>query len=416
MKTKLTEPVLQKFKKQVPTEGRVEISDTLRPGLRLRLSAAGKAVWMYEKRIKGGPKRKHTFGTWPEPISLAEARKLALEIEAEAAKGIDRVQMAAQEKLEAERAEAQVKSLQTVIDTYADLHLSTIRTGGKRKRQIEVALQRHLNHPVGELTRADLQKAVDDKAKEGRLVAANRIRAALLAFSTWAFGRSYITSNIGQGIAKAGRETARERVLDIQEVRAIWDATFEIGPLWGPVFRLFILTVQRRGEILGLRIAEIDLDRGRIVKPGSQTKNDKGHITHLSPPALAEIQTAMADAQERAEEKGHAADYLFTTTGKTPVSGISRAKERLDKNLGDEVGPWRIHDIRTAFSTAMADADVPEAVSDRVLNHVAGGSAPSAVSRVYNQAEMLPQRAAALDRWAALVTGESADVIKLEVK
>lgn len=415
MKTKLTEPVLQKFKKQVPTEGRVEISDTLRPGLRLRLSAAGKAVWMYEKRIKGGPKRKHTFGTWPEPISLAEARKLALEIEAEAAKGIDRVQMAAQEKLEAERAEAQIKSLQSVIETYADLHLSTIRTGDKRKRQIEVALQKHLNHPVGELTRADLQKAVDDKAKEGRLVAANRIRAALLAFSKWAFGRSYITSNIGQGIAKAGRETARERVLDIQEMRAIWNATFEIGPLWGPVFRLFILTVQRRGEILGLRIAEIDLDRGRIVKPGSQTKNDKGHITHLSPPALAEIQTAMADAQERAEAKRHAADYLFTTTGTTPVSGISRAKERLDKILGDDVGPWRIHDLRTAFSTAMADADVPEAVSDRVLNHVAGGSAPSAVSRVYNQAEMLPQRAAALDRWATLVTGESADVIKLEV-
>ncbi|WP_299872842.1 integrase family protein [uncultured Sulfitobacter sp.] len=416
MKTKLTEPVLQKFKKQVPTEGRVEISDTLRPGLRLRLSAAGKAVWMYEKRIKGGPKRKHTFGTWPEPISLAEARKLALEIEAEAAKGIDRVQMAAKEKQEAERAEAQIKSLQTVIDTYADLHLSTIRTGDKRKRQIEVALQKHLSNPVGELTRADLQKAVDDKAKEGRLVAANRIRAALLAFSSWAFGRSYIASNIGQGIAKAGRETARERVLDIQEVRAIWNATFEIGPLWGPVFRLFILTVQRRGEILGLRIAELDLERGRIVKPGSQTKNDKGHITHLSPPALPEVQAALADAQERAEEKGHAADYLFTTTGTTPVSGISRAKERLDKILGDKVGPWRIHDIRTAFSTAMADADVPEAVSDRVLNHVAGGSAPSAVSRVYNQAEMLPQRAAALDRWAALVTGESADVIKLEVK
>jgi hypothetical protein len=48
-----------------PNAGRIEVSDTKRKGLRFRLSSKGKAVWMYEKRVKGGPKRKHTLGTWP---------------------------------------------------------------------------------------------------------------------------------------------------------------------------------------------------------------------------------------------------------------------------------------------------------------------------------------------------------------
>ena len=414
MKIELTDRHLRNLRP--PSNGRIEVSDTKRPGLRLRLYSSGKAVWMFEKRVKGGAKRKHTFGTWPEPISLSEARKLALEIEAEAVRGFDRVEEARQSKLLAEQAQAQLKSLQSVLDTYAELHLSTLRTGAKRKQQLEVALSDYLVEPITNLTRADLQSVIDAKAKEGRKVSANRIRAALKAFASWAWGRNYLDSNIGDGLAKASRETVRERLLTIGEIREIWEATFQLGELWGPVFRLFLLTVQRRGEILGLRLEEVELDRARIVKPGSQTKNDKAHITHLSEPALAELRGAIERAGREAKSARWNPEFVFSTTGTTPISGISRAKARLDKILGDKVGPWRIHDIRTAFATAMAEANVPETVADRVLNHVAGGSAPSAVSRVYNRSEMLPQRAAALDRWAEMVTQESAEIVNLGMK
>ncbi len=91
MQHDLTDRYLKALK--APTSGRIEVSDTKRAGLRFRLSASGNAVWMYEKRVKGGPKRKHTLGAWPEPVSLSQARAMALEIEAEAAKGIDRVEI-----------------------------------------------------------------------------------------------------------------------------------------------------------------------------------------------------------------------------------------------------------------------------------------------------------------------------------
>ncbi|MEP3638909.1 MAG: Arm DNA-binding domain-containing protein, partial [Paracoccaceae bacterium] len=105
MKKELSDRFLKSLK--APESGRLEVSDTKRPGLRFRLSASGKATWMFEKRVKGGQKRKHTFGSWPFPVGLSEARAMALEIEAEAAKGIDRVLIAKEAKLAEEVARTQ---------------------------------------------------------------------------------------------------------------------------------------------------------------------------------------------------------------------------------------------------------------------------------------------------------------------
>jgi integrase len=123
---------------------------------------------------------------------------------------------------------------------------------------------------------------------------------------------------------------------------------------------------------------------------------------HLSDPALAEF-TALREKSD--------GDLIFTTTGTTPISGFGNMKARLEGLVGIE--DWRLHDLRTAFASALCDAGEPENVVDRVLNHVASGSAPSAVSRVYNRSEMLPQRARVLGRWAEMVTGDRGVVVEL---
>ena len=387
---------------QAPENGRMEVSDIKRKGLRFRLSSKGNAVWMYEKRVKGGMKRKHTLGAWPA-VTLSDARATALEIEAEAAKGVDRITIAEVSKLAEEAARAGLSTIQQVIDTYDKLHLTNLRTGVERKRVIERALSKHLGKSIADLTRKDIQEAVDAKAMEGHKIYANRIRGMLLALTNWAWERGYVENPIGIGISKATREVARDRVLSISEIQQIWEVTFRMGNLWGPMLRLLLLTGQRRGEIARLRWEEINLETGQITKPGSQTKNGKPQITHLSHPAILELEALGNDAT----------GYLFTTTGKTPVSGFSPMKRTLDKLLGDDFTPWRIHDIRTAMATALANAGEPETVVDRILNHVASGSAPSAVARVYNQAEQLPQRAKALDKWAEMVTGEVAKIVSI---
>ena len=400
MQKELNDRLLRSLK--TPDTGRLEISDTKRKGLRVRLSNTGSAVFMYEKRIKGGPKRKHTLGNWPS-YTLSQARADALILEVEAAQGIDRIKNSEEKKISDQNkqkseasAAANLLSVQAVIDIYDKLHLSSLRTGRERRRQLEQSLVAHLHSPIQDLTRQQIQTAIDKKAHEGKRVSANRIRAALLAFTNWAYGRSYLTESIGLGVPKAIKETARDRVLSLEEIHSIWRASFTMGNLWGPILRLLVLTGQRRSEIAKLKWDEINLNKIQIIKVGSKTKNKKAHTTHLSAPSM-QILLSIKKTEH---------DLIFTTTGTTPVSGFSKMKKRLDVILGDEFKPWCLMDFRTAMATALAENGEAETIVDRILNHSASGSAPSAVARVYNQAENLTQRAAALETWGQMVTAE----------
>lgn len=388
MKRKFTDRFLASIK--APDTGRVTYSDTIRAGLHLRVGST-KRSWMYEKRVHGGTKRKHSLGTWPV-ISLADARSVSLKIQAEAERGVDRVAVAANAQREAERKFAAEKTVRDVLVRYEQLKLSVLRTGAERARELHKALSEVLDQPISKLSRAALQDAIDTKAEAGRLVYANRIRAYLRAFTKWAYGREYLQEDVGQRIDAATKEAPRDRVLSLDEVRAIYQASFELGPIWGPIVRLLILTGQRRSEIAKLQWSAVELDGSRLVIAGSETKNGKPHITHLAPAALQEIEAIKKQSA-----------FVFSTTGNTPVSGLSKAKRRLDLMLGEEVQPWRLHDLRRAMATYLASAGVAEGVVDRIQNHSASSSAPSTVARVYQQSDLLPQRKEALTRWADMV-------------
>jgi integrase len=291
------------------------------------------------------------------------------------------------------------------INLYASIHLQpNLRTAGERQRQLLAALAGHLERPIGELARTDIQRAIDGKAAEGRLVAANRIRAALVHFSKWCWQRGHLPEHIGERTTRATKETPRDRVLSVKEVRQVYKATYELGPFWGPLYRLRLLTGQRLADISKAQWDEIDIDTRRYSIPGSRTKNGKPHIVHLSEPSLAEFESMRPLTGET--------PLVFTTTGTTPVSGFGKVNKRLYKQAG--VPDWRPHDLRTAFASALCDAGENEAIVDRILNHSASGSAPSAVARVYNRASNLPQRAAALDRWAEMVTGKHSILVPLQ--
>ncbi len=376
---------------QPPASGRLEMTDDKATGLKFRLTDKGRATWSVQVNVHG-EKRRFTIGEYPA-IGLAEARKKAGRLRVEALAGRDPIRER-RAKADAEKGQQNVGQ---VLDLYARLHLSQLRTSRERERQLRAALAGHLLKPIAKLQRADIQAAVDAKAATGRLGAANRIRSALVAFCRWAWERGHLPDHIGAGTKRATKEKPRERVLSLAEVRAIWQATYELPKLWGPPLRILILTAQRRGDVTGVHWPEIDLDGRRWSIPGERTKNGKPHIVHLSDPAVAEFSALR-------ESAGDTAGLLFTTTGKTPISGFGKIKRRLDALVGFE--DWRLHDLRTAFASALCDAGEPENVVDRVLYHAATGSAPSAVARVYNRSELLPQRARVLDRWAGMVLAD----------
>jgi len=90
---------------------------------------------------------------------------------------------------------------------------------------------------------------------------------------------------------------------------------------------------------------------------------------------------------------------LFSTTGKTPFSGFSKAKAQLDEDA--EVSEWRLHDLRRTAATAMSEMGYSIQVVERVLNH--RGMSRSGVVGIYQRSELLAERKAAIEAWGSRV-------------
>ena len=154
---------------------------------------------------------------------------------------------------------------------------------------------------------------------------------------------------------------------------------------------------------------EVNLETGVWSIPKTKAKNGVGHEVQLSREAV-EILSALPRI---------AGGLVFTTNGKTPVSGFSRAKERIDgfmaAGVGREIDPWILHDLRRTATTGMAALKIPPHVVDRILNHTSGTI--RGVAAVYNRFEYLEERRAALEAWGRyvsnLVTPAPANVIAL---
>ena len=67
------------------------------------------------------------------------------------------------------------------------------------------------------------------------------------------------------------------------------------------------------------------------------------------------------------------------------------------------IPPWTLHDLRRTFVTGMVELHVPPHVVELVVNHISGTRA--GVAGTYNRSELLPERKAALERWATHVQG-----------
>ena len=416
LKIKLTDIAVRSIKPNLAA--RIEISDTERSGLRFRMSPKGNASWLYQKKIKGGTRRGFKLGSYPA-MSLAQARSAALEIQIEAESGVDRVltEEDAKARLAADGLKARSVSdvLELYVATYLQQELKAGQSREERTRQLRTYLAPYYSKFIGSLTRSDLQIIVDGKQAEGKVVMANRLRAALSAFTGWAYRRGHMPEDVGVSVQRAGKETPRERTPSLDEVKEIWAQTFKMGKLWGPYFRMCILTGQRsRKDILEMRWSWIDMDRCRYEIP--RPKNGRPHIVHLSDPAMAELRRL------KEQQVSAPCPFVFSTTGRTSATGVSKATARLDAyitsgraetGLAEPFEPWVLHDLRRSQATALAEAGFDEGVVDRIQNHVATGSRASAVAAVYNKAQKLPERAAALDAWARMVTQDTSNVVTL---
>ena len=144
-----------------------------------------------------------------------------------------------------------------------------------------------------------------------------------------------------------------------------------------------------------MRWSELDLTNWTL--PRERTKNAEPHAL----PVVSGMKALLADVP-----RFEGSDFVFTTNGRTPISGFSKAKINLDAaitglNGGKPVPPWRLHDIRRTFATNMAKLGVSLPVVEKLLNHVSGSF--GGVAGIYQRHDFADEKRNALERWSRYV-------------
>jgi integrase len=234
-------------------------------------------------------------------------------------------------------------------------------------------------------------------------IAANRTLAVVKKLYRWALSRGYVDRDPCEGIAKPGGERKRDRVLSDEELAKVWFAADGISYPFGPAIRLLILTGARRQEVGAMRWSEVDLKPSTWTLPAERAKNGVEHLIPLS--------AAAATILSNTPRIGTTDEFVFTTTGKTAISGWSKAKATLDGQILDlareenpHVGPfphWTIHDLRRTVASGMAGLGISLPVVEKILNHISGSF--GGVAGVYQRHSFSVEKREALDRWAAHV-------------
>lgn len=165
-----------------------------------------------------------------------------------------------------------------------------------------------------------------------------------------------------------------------EELRAFLAAAE--GDRFHPIFVLLVSTGMRRGEVLGLRWADVDVDAGRLavrhtigrvggkVLAGEpKTAKSKRSIA-LDPATVAVLRRhRIAQLEERLAWGGlyRDQDLVFAREDGAPINPeyVGRALRRIAGKAG--VRPVRTHDLRHGWATAALEAGVhPKVVSDRL--------------------------------------------------
>ena len=367
-------------------------------GFGMRVTAKGTKTFLAQYATPTG-KRRAVLGTFGA-VTVEGARKLAKVILGKVAAGADPVADLRQ-KVEAAKA-AKVEAAFTfkaMVEEWAKARADDRRSS--YLREAVACLTRNLpawqGRPASGITVTDAVRALDAvKANKG-VVAANRTQAYASAAFGWAVKRQRLVANPMRGIERAGRELARERVLMAEELGAIWRGCDGLGAALAGCVRILMLTLARRDEVASMRWAELDSPSDPTVwtLPRERAKNGKAHVVPLSEPARAIIRSMPMIANN---------PHVFAGQGGKPISAFSWAKAEIIATMteaGATLPDWRFHDFRRSGVTALADRGFAPHVCDRLLNHTTG--AIRGVAAVYQRAEFMKERTAALDAWAALV-------------
>jgi len=337
-----------------PARGRLDLWDAEMPGFGLRISPAGRRSWQVMYRFEGR-KRRLTLGTFPA-LPLAIARDAARATLKEVAKGNDPA-----------AARAAARGAELSFEGFATAYLERYAKRRKRSWRADAGMiERHLlpawrRRAAAGIGRRDVIEAVERIAAGGHPYAANRCLSLLRTMFAWGVEVDLVRATPVVRIAPPGAEARRRRVLEDDELAALWSAWNAMAWPFGPLFKIVALTAQRRSQVAGMRLADIGFARQLWTVPHGAGVPGHAHAIPLSTHVL-EIITSLPRT---------GSGFVFPARGRPGrhVSGFSKAAAHASRLSG--VTDWRCEDLRRTAAAGMLRLGTPAPVIRQLLDSVA---------------------------------------------
>lgn len=349
-------------------------------GFGLRIMAKGTRTFFLNYRTHGKQRRMKLGRVGI--MSLEDARKKARQLLNSLADGADPIG-------ERERARAAV-TFTTLAQEYIARRCAEKKSGFEDVRIIRRELLPTWGARLAsDVRRRDVLELTDAIKERGAPIMANRTLSLVRRLFNFGLERELVETNPALRVRLPAKETSRDRVLNVEEIRAFWHGLdlLPCDPQIRAALRLILVTAQRPAECAGLTWAEID--RAEIwTIPGRKSKSGRPQRVPLSSLAL-ELLNSLPHGTVGAAFPSYNRPGRPITRG-AMANFLSRNREKLGLER------FTPHDLRRSAASGMASMGTPRFVLARILGHSDKGT-----TAIYDKHSYDPEKRAALEAWGA---------------
>lgn len=375
----LTDLALRKMK---PGATRREIPDAGQRGLYFVLQPSGRSSFCVRYRFAGKPRKL----TLQAGIGLAAARKEAAAALYAVHEGKDPATNKVRARAEARAAGAD--TLEAIVAEFVRRESPRLRSARKWQRDLErVVLPVLGRRLIADIGRRDIVRLLDKIEDDSGASAADITLSIIRRVMNWHAARSDdFRSPIVRGMTRCKpSDHARSRVLNDDEIHAVWKAATGIAGPFGYYAHFLLLTAARRNEAAHMRGSEVVGADWTFPASRNKTKVD------LTRPLSAATLAVLAKVPRIA-----GSEYVFSADGRR-LGGMGRRKREIDQASG--VTGWTLHDLRRTARSLMSRAGVTSEHAERCLGHVISG-----VEGVYDRHSYRNEMLIAYEKLATLIS------------
>lgn len=277
----------------------------------------------------------------------------------------------------------------------------------KRPEMIRQRLDVHIKKsplgpmPVDQVRPIHIDQLLTATAGTGKHRLTNDLLRWLKRIFNFGITRHYLDTNPAAafGVKDAGgEEKARTRALSLDEIAALFkamDQSRRFSRENALAVRLLLTLGVRKMELLAAPWIEFDLDARVWHLPAVRSKTE----TDIRIPLPAAAVEILRELHVLACGSG----YVFPRRSGVAGRDKPMAQSTLNVALGDlkhGIEHFTIHDLRRTTRSQLAALGIPPHIYERCLNHKIPG-----IAGVYDRYDYFEERNAALNAWAAVLTG-----------